>query len=129
MTTQTGSISTPGANFEQWYKYLSSMPSGFLYISFTSDPPPRPGQFWPHGHNLNNLGRGLLGYASHQVSKLYLSVSEKNCFRVFSIFSKSDLVFGHNDLIWTTLRKNTSRMLPAKFHLILQISFRDVVRS
>ena len=26
--------------------------------------------FWPQGHNLNKLGRGSLGDATHQISKL-----------------------------------------------------------
>ena len=26
--------------------------------------------FWPQGHNLNKLGRGLLGHATYQISKL-----------------------------------------------------------
>ena len=29
------------------------------------------GQFWPLGYNLNKLGRGSLGDASYQISRLY----------------------------------------------------------
>ena len=28
------------------------------------------GQFWPQGHNLNKLGKGPLGDASYQISRL-----------------------------------------------------------
>ena len=27
-------------------------------------------RFWPQGHNLNKLGRGLLGDAKYQISRL-----------------------------------------------------------
>ena len=30
---------------------------------------PGRGHFWPKGHNLNNLGRGLLDKATYQISK------------------------------------------------------------
>ena len=35
--------------------------------------PKQPGQghFWPQGHNLNKLVRGLQGDATYQISKLY----------------------------------------------------------
>ena len=28
------------------------------------------GHFWPKGHNLNKLGKGLLGDATYQISRL-----------------------------------------------------------
>ena len=31
---------------------------------------PGAGPFWPHGHNLNKLGRGPLGDAINQISRL-----------------------------------------------------------
>ena len=40
---------------------------------------PGAGQFWPQGYNLNTLGRGLLGDATYQISR----VSGK---RIFSCF-------------------------------------------
>ena len=33
--------------------------------------PPGWGQFWPHGHHMNKLGRGPLGDATYQISKLW----------------------------------------------------------
>ena len=32
---------------------------------------PGQGLFWPQGHNLNKLGRGLLGDATYLISGLY----------------------------------------------------------
>ena len=32
---------------------------------------PGQGHFWPKGHNLNKHGRGLLGDATYQISRLY----------------------------------------------------------
>ena len=29
-----------------------------------------PGHYWPQGDNLNKLGRGLLGHATYQISRL-----------------------------------------------------------
>ena len=31
---------------------------------------PRRVHFWHHGHNLNKLGRGPLGYATYQILRL-----------------------------------------------------------
>ena len=44
----------------------------FPYISLCKkcDPPER-GHFWPQGHNLNKLGKGLLGDATFQISRLW----------------------------------------------------------
>ena len=38
--------------------------------------------FWPQGHNLNNFGRGPLGDATYQISRLGFVVSDKS-FKVF----------------------------------------------
>ena len=41
------------------------------------------GQFWPQGHNLNKLGRGLLGDATYQISRLFaMWISQEDCFHV-----------------------------------------------
>ena len=39
--------------------------------------------FWSQGHNLNNFGRGQLGDATYQTSRLSLVVSDKKIFKVF----------------------------------------------
>ena len=44
------------------------------------------GQFWPQGYNLNKLGRGSLGDASYQISRLYaLWFQTRRFFMVFPI--------------------------------------------
>ena len=61
-------------------KILSSFP----YISPCKTFDPQVGPFLPQWYNLNKLGRGLLGDATYQISKLYyLLVSEKKIFKVF----------------------------------------------
>ena len=60
-------------------KYQSSNPSSFReefwsWFSFflcSNLWPPGQGQFWPHKHHMNKLGRGPQGYAKNQISKLY----------------------------------------------------------
>ena len=45
------------------------------------------GDFWPKGHNLYTLGRGLLGDATYKISKaLGLVVSDKKSFSMFYLF-------------------------------------------
>ena len=60
-------------------KYQNSNPSSFreefwswfsLFLCSNLWPPGR-GQFWPHKHHMNKLGRGPQGYAKNQTSKLY----------------------------------------------------------
>ena len=59
--------------------YQISRPYGFKQEDFSPYFPikanvkhltPGAGQFWPKGHNLNKLGRGPLGDATYQISKL-----------------------------------------------------------
>ena len=38
---------------------------------------PELAHFWPQWHNLNNLGRGLLGDATYQISSLYVVSDNK----------------------------------------------------
>ena len=43
----------------------------FLLCSYVSNLwPPGRGPFWPHGHHMNNFGRGPLGGATYEISKL-----------------------------------------------------------
>ena len=60
-------------------KYQVSRPCGFRQEEFFVLLPiqayvkhmiPGVGNFWPQGHNLNKLGRGLLGDAPYQISRL-----------------------------------------------------------
>ena len=47
------------------YRYLSKaghVPGKWLHLGW--------GQFWPQGHHLNKLGRGPLGHATNQISRL-----------------------------------------------------------
>ena len=47
--------------------------SCFPYISLSKHVTPGVAHFWPKGHNLNKLGRGLLGDATYQISRLKAS--------------------------------------------------------
>ena len=38
------------------------------------------GHFRPKGNNLNNFGRGLLGDATYQISRLYAKWFQRRCF-------------------------------------------------
>ena len=60
-------------------KYQGSRPCGFrqedyfmflLLNAYVKHVTPGWGHFWPKGHNLNKLGRGLLGDATYQISRL-----------------------------------------------------------
>ena len=60
-------------------KYQGSRPYGFiqedffmfsLYKPMSNMCPPGRGHFWHQENNLNKLGRGLLGDAEFQISKL-----------------------------------------------------------
>ena len=60
-------------------KYKDSMPCGirqeifFMFLpikSYVKHVISGWGHLWPKGHNLNNLGRGLLGNATYQISRL-----------------------------------------------------------
>ena len=43
----------------------------FGYTSLSKNENPGMGHFWPQGHTLNKLGRGLLYCATYQISRLY----------------------------------------------------------
>ena len=60
-------------------KYHGSRPCGFRHEVFFHIFPIKAyvkylthgaGPFWPKGYNLNKLGRGLLGDATYQISRL-----------------------------------------------------------
>ena len=42
----------------------------FPYLSLCKHVTSGAGPFWPPGHNLNKLGRGTLGDATYQISRL-----------------------------------------------------------
>ena len=48
---------------------------------------PGRGHFWPQGHTLNKFGRGPLGDATYQISRLGLMVSDQKIFPCFSLLS------------------------------------------
>ena len=54
-------FSIRGEEFWSWFS---------LFLCSNLWPPGR-GQFWPHEHHINKLGRGPQGDAKHQISKLY----------------------------------------------------------
>ena len=60
-------------------KYQDSMPYGFrqedffmlfTILAYVKHVTPGWGHFWPQGHYLNNVGRGLLVDATYQISTL-----------------------------------------------------------
>ena len=76
-------------------KYHGSRPSGFRQEVFshfpyrslckTFDPPGR-GHFWLKGYNLNKVGRGPLGDATYQISRLLaLWFQTRRFFHIFPI--------------------------------------------
>ena len=57
------------------------------YISLCKASDPKGGHFWPHGHNLKKLGRGLQGDATYQnIKALGLMVTDKGIFSCFSLY-------------------------------------------
>ena len=93
VTHGAGPVLTPGASYEQtWYRFTRrcyipnikalSLPVSeskifevFLPCSYvlTCEPPsPGAGPVLTPGDHLNKLGRGSLGDATHQISKLYV---------------------------------------------------------
>jgi len=81
--------------------------------------PPRRGQFWTQGHNLNNFGRGPLDDAIYQNLKaLGLVVSDKKIFEnciLKTYFWPHDLHMQPIITIWTTLVGDHLGIIPAKF--------------
>ena len=43
----------------------------FMFCLYKKYMTPGRDYFWPQGHNLNKLGRGLLGHATYQISRFY----------------------------------------------------------
>ena len=77
------------------------------------------GHFWPQGHTLNKLGKGLLCDATYQISKLYAPWLQRRRFLKFSswksIFSLCDLVMLWTRTIWTIFKEGHIRIIPTKF--------------
>ena len=80
---------------------------------------PGRGHFSPKGYNLNKLGRGPLGDATYQISRLYtvyaLWLKTRRFSHVFPYISlcktcnpQSGAIFGPRDIIWTNLVESTS---------------------
>jgi len=96
--------------------------------------PPDRGQFWPHGHNLNNFGRGPLDNAYiPNIKALGQVVSDKKIFESFilkPIYWPRDLLMQQTGTVWTTLIGDHPRIIPVKFGQIsISGSREDVVWS
>ena len=80
---------------------------------------PRARQYWPQEHNLNTLGRGLLGDATYQISKRYaLWFQTRRIFKVLILkiyFSLCVLDIQWTRTIRTTFIEVHIRIIPAKF--------------
>ena len=137
--SQEGPVLTPGASYEQsWYKstgrcfipnikalhFLVSEKKNFkvfLLCSYVSNLwPPGRGQFWPQGHHMNNLGRGPLGDATYQISKLYAFYIRRRSFSKILLFfhfgCHGNQSYDWNSISWTPLVELHPRNIPAKFH-------------
>ena len=75
-------------------KYQDSRPYGFRqedffyifpYISLCKTCDPAANLFWPQGYNLNKLGRGPLGDATYQISRLWALWFQRRRF-FFNVF-------------------------------------------
>ena len=53
------------------YSFRQKIFSCFPYNAYVKHVNPRAGHYWLQGYNFNKLGRGSLGDASYQISKLY----------------------------------------------------------
>ena len=90
-------------------KYQGSKPCGFrqdvffhvfpiqAYVKYLT---PRRDLFWHQGYNLNNLGRGLLGDATYQISMFLAFWFQTRRFLMFSS-RKSILSLCDLDMQWT----------------------------
>ena len=74
------------------------------------------GHFWPQGYNLNKLGRGPLGDATCQISRLLALRFQRRFFLVFSYISlcktidpRDGAIFGPRGIIWTNLVERSTR--------------------
>ena len=85
-------------------KYQYSRPCGFtqenclMFSLYKPMLPLRRDHLLPQGHNLNKLGRSLLGYATYQISRLYvvwLYTKIVSCFRYISLYKTCDQKVGH----------------------------------
>ena len=102
---QGGAVLTPGASYEQsWQRstrryYIQNIKAlhflvsekknfkVFLLCSYVSNLwPSERDQFWPQGHHMNNLGRGLLGDATYPISKLYAIYFQRRRFSKILLF-------------------------------------------
>ena len=75
-------------------KYQGSRPCGFIQedsfmffpiSAYVKHVTPGVGPFWPLGHNLNKLGRGQLGDATYQISRLQALWFQTRFFHVFPL--------------------------------------------
>ena len=55
---------------------------------------PGHGHFWPHGHYLSKLGRGLLGDSTYQISYGFRQEDCFQCFPYISLCKQCDPVAG-----------------------------------
>ena len=84
----------------------------FLLCSYVSNLwPPVRGPIWPQGHHMNNLGRGPLGDATYEISKLCTFYFQRRKILKFSFFvpmfrtcdPRGGASFDPRDIIWTML--------------------------
>ena len=72
------------------------------------------GPLWPQGHHMNNLGRGPLGDATYQISKLYSFYLQRRRFSNILLFLSFWLSWQPELLVKFNLLNNFGRALPKK---------------
>jgi len=81
--------------------------------------PPGWGQFWPHGHNLNNFGRGPLDDVIYQIWKLWtLSFQTRRFLKIAfwrPILWPCDLLRQPIRTVWTILIEDYPEIIPVEF--------------
>ena len=123
-------------------KYQSSRPFSFreeelknfrsLFLCSTCDLPGWD-QFWPQGHFMNKLGRGIQGDATYKISNLYTFQFQRRRILKTGFFvhmfrfvtPRGCASFDPRDIIWTNFVEVHKEMLYTKYQSSRPSSFRD----
>ena len=91
------------------------------------------GKFWAKGHHMNKLGKGVLGNATYQISKLHaLHFQRRKVLKIGCFVPMFHLVtlrcranFDPRGIIWKDLVKVHKEMLHTKYQSYTPFSFRE----
>ena len=100
-------------------QYLINPCLFYSYIIQCKIVTPGRGQCWPHGHNLNNFGRGPLDDVIHQIWKLWSCTFRQEYFWKLHyenlFFWPCDLLMRSIRTIWTSLVEDHLGTIPVEF--------------